>query len=183
MKCYQRRTLRIAPVWAFAAVTAFWAASAQAQVLNQVPSDAMFVLKLKNLGSVSDKAGVLAKQFGLVEMNPAAADPLGWMLTEGGMANGVDKAGDAALVIAHGELGSRPPPLIILIPVSDYKAFVGNFADAKKDGEFDVFRMSFSGQKDNDDTYSTNWGKYAALSPKKDLLSKKPDGFKATGAT
>src|SRR5258706_9533637 len=180
MKCYLHRSMRMAPVWAFAAVTAFWAAAAQGQVLNQVPSDAMIVFKVNKLGAVSEKSGALAKQFGLVEMNPAAADPLGWLLAEGGMTNGVDKAGDAAVVFTNGDLEAQPPPLLILIPVTDYKAFVGNFADAKKDGELDVFKMKGEA---NEETFAANWGKYAALSPKKELLGKKPDGFKASGAT
>ncbi|MDB5323216.1 MAG: hypothetical protein JWN40_4847, partial [Phycisphaerales bacterium] len=174
------RSMRLAPVWAFAAVTAFWAASAQAQVLSQVPADSAIIFKINKLGAVSDKAGALAKQFGLVEMNPAAADPLGWLLSEGGMTNGLDKAGDAAVVFASADFGAQPPPLLILLPVSDYKAFIGNFADAKKEGELDAFHMK--GEQD-EMTYAANWGKYAAISPQKELLAKKPEGFKASGAT
>ena len=178
-----KRFSRLSAVGAMTLLLAFCVATVRAQVLDQIPSDALVVFKIKNLTEVNEKAAVLAKQFGLVEMTPAAADPLAALLAAAGMTNGVDKAGDAAMVLANGNLDGDQPPMLILVPVTDYKAFLGNFGETKKDGELDVFRMTFDGQQEKEDTYAANWGKYAVLTPMKDLLAKKPDGFKASGAT
>ena len=180
------RISRFVPAMAAALALACFAAVAQSQVMDQVPSDALVVIKINKMSAVNEKAAVLAKQWGLVEMNPALSDPLAYLMTESTMVNGVDKAGDEAIVIANGDLvltnGSKPP-IIILIPVTDYKAFIGNYPDAKKEGELDVVQMTFSGKKDPEQSYVANWGKFAAISPLKDLLGKKPEGFKASGMT
>jgi hypothetical protein len=182
-----KRFTRFSPAWIVALVLSLIgsAATVRAQLLDQIPSDAMAVMQLKNLNAVNEKAAALAKQFGLVEMNPAAADPLGALLGSAGITNGIDRGGDAGAALLNHDFnqGDGEPPVIILIPVTDYAAFIGNFGDAKKDGDFDVVHMTFNGQKDNDDTFVAHWGKYAVLSDKKERLEKKPDGFKPTAAT
>jgi len=70
--------------------------------------------------------------------------------------------------------------LVLLIPVSDYKAFTGNFADAKTEG--DLTEVKFPNETDA--SYVTPWGKYAAVSPSKEVLGKKPAaGVKLKGLT
>ena len=120
----------------------------RAQLLDQIPSDAMAFVQLRNLNAVNEKAAALAKQFGLVEMNPACADPLGALLGAAGITNGVDRGGDAGLALLNHDFheAGGEPPIIILIPVTDYAAFIGNFADAKKDGDFDVVHLTFNGE-------------------------------------
>jgi hypothetical protein len=162
-------------------LVAFLVTSARAQVLEQVPTDSLVVFHVKNLNSLNEKSAVLAKQWGLVEMTEKASNPVTAMFESMGIKEGLNKAGDAAVVVADGDLSGDQPPMIILIPVTDYKAFIGNFGEAKKDGGLDVFKMTFNGQADKDDTYAANWGKYAALTPVKELLAKKPAGFKPTG--
>ncbi len=170
------------PLWiTTVAAIALCITTIQAQVLDMVPSDALVVFRIKNLTEFNDKAAALAKQWGLVEMAPQAADPLGALLESGGITKGLDRNSDAAIVLTNGDLDGAQPPILILLPVADYAAFVGNFADAKKEGDLDVFSMTVKGEKEKESTYSAHWGKYAALSPIKELLAKKPDGFKATG--
>ena len=111
-------------------------------------------------------------------MNPAMADPLGYLMTQANFKEGVDKSGDMAIVLANGNLQAEPPPVMVLIPVTDYQKFIANFSRAQKEGELDKFKMSFAGEPGDEDTYATNWGHYAVLTPTKELLSKKPDGFK-----
>ncbi len=53
------------------------AGRAQAQVMDQVPSDALAVLRIKDLDAVSKKAGKMAKELGLDQMSPELGDPLG----------------------------------------------------------------------------------------------------------
>jgi hypothetical protein len=156
-----------------------------AQVLDQIPADAMAVLKIRNLASVNEKMAALAKQFGIAEMTPAASDPLEALLGAGNIKQGLDKSGDAAIVMLNHDMNqAHDPPVIALIPVTDYAAFIKNFGDdAKKDGDYDVVHMTFNGQKDNDDTFVAHRGKFAVISDKKEYLDKKPDGFKAAGVT
>ena len=61
--------------------------------------------------------------------------------------------------------------MLLLIPVSDYQKFIGNFADAKPDGD----RHSGSFQEpDRRLTYFAHWGDYAAASPTRDIVAKPP---------
>jgi hypothetical protein len=153
----------------------------RAQVMDQVPSDALVVVKVNHLDQTSTKLGELMQALGVVEFAPPMADPLGALQTHGGLTNGLDKTGEGALVLVNGAWtngqDTNKPPIVILLPVSDYKAFVGNTTVTAVDGDISTVRM-----KDNmDDMYIANWGAYAAISPTKEYLSKKPDGLKPTG--
>lgn len=177
-----KRFSRFAPARAVALAAAFFlsATTARAQVLQQVPADALVVLKVKSLQSVSEKSAVLAKQWGLVEMNPDLADPIGTVAKKAGWNAGFDKSGEAAIVLLNGDLNADKPPVIGLFPVSDYDAFIKNFDGAQKDGDLDVVHMSWEGNKDDSNTYVAHWGKYAVVADQKELLAKKPDGFKVS---
>jgi len=94
------------------------------------------------------------------------------------MANGVRKDGDAALVILNHDLEAEQPPTVMLIPVTDYKAFIGNFADAQNDGGFDSIKIGQHGTP----AFAASWGAYAAVAPKKEFLAKKAEGLKIEGA-
>ncbi len=154
---------------------------ARADVLEQVPADALLVIKAGNLQATSQKVAALAQQFGLVAMAPQMADPLGWLMQTAGVNAGLKKDGDLAIVMFSPKAENLDPDksLMILVPVTDYKAFIGNFKDAKKDGAFDVIRLP----NDNDDTLVADWHGYAALVPSKAILSKKPGGLKLAGET
>ena len=52
------------------------ATAARAQVLQQVPSDALVVVKVSNLKAVSDKVAKFAEALGLSAVQPEFADPL-----------------------------------------------------------------------------------------------------------
>ena len=84
-----KRFFRQMPFCVAVSVMTWWGASNQAQVLDLVPSDALVVFRIKNLTEVNDKVAALAKQWGLVEMEPQAADPLGAFLKSGGITKGV----------------------------------------------------------------------------------------------
>jgi hypothetical protein len=155
--------------------------SARAQVLDQVPSDALLVVKINHMDQTSTKLGELMQALGVVEFAPPMADPLGALQTKAGFTNGLDKTGEAAIVMINGPWtngqNNDKAPTIILLPVSDYKAFLANTTVSATDGDISTVRV-----KDNpEDVFVTNWGNYAALSPSKDNLAKKPDGLKPTG--
>jgi hypothetical protein len=175
------------------------AAGAQAQVLDQVPSNAIAVLKVKSLSGLNAKVIKLANAWGIDEMVPEFKDPLGSILEKGHMSQGVNKDGDMAIAFfpvaeaapasapaeaaaengggARGLENTPPPQVLGLIPVSDYKAFVGNFTDPHEDGEI----TTATSPDDKKPVYLAHWGDFAAISDVKTLLDNKPTGFKLAG--
>jgi hypothetical protein len=180
-------------------------AAAQADVLDQVPPDAMAVLKINSLSAVNAKAVKLANQWGLDEMVPEFKDPLGSVLDKLHMTAGVNKDGDMACAIfapppaaagandqapapAAGSPGRAPvepvpapakeePETLTLVPVSDYQAFVGNFKEPNEDGDI----TGVISPDGSSPLFISHWGDYAAVTMTKSLLEAKPTGFKLHG--
>lgn len=179
MKCLRttataRLAVLAALVWLGAAATT----SVRAQVLDQVPSDALFVIKFNNLQAVSDKVAKFAGELGIDALAPEFADPLGSMKEELHITDGLDAAGEMAFVMLKPAEGADPgDSMLVLMPVSDYKAFVGNFADAKTDGGV----TTFTPEGKNKEMHAVQWGKYAAVSEHASALAKKPAGLKLAG--
>lgn len=175
MKFVARRVVPALVVAAF-----LLAGRAQAQVLQQVPSNAMVVLKVNNLGAVNKKLGDFFQALGLVQMSPELADPLASLQKQTNLNNGLNKDGDMAFAfIDPGDKGNSDKSVIALIPTNDYKALLSNFTDAKTDG--DITEVKFP--DDPESSYIANWGAYAAISPDKALVSKKPEGITPEGLT
>ncbi|HZL36608.1 MAG TPA: hypothetical protein VFC78_14910 [Tepidisphaeraceae bacterium] len=175
----------------------------RAQVLEQVPSDAVVIIKIKDLGAMSTKVAKMAKSFGLDEINPDMKDPLGSLLDKAHMTKGVNRAGDAALAIfardekagkgvksipkdggppvVGGDMASQTPEAVAVVPVSDYEAFVGNFekANATEPGA-DVTAVK-DPEHDDKTMYIAHRGNYAVLSDHKANLSGHANGFKLAG--
>lgn len=177
-----------------ALVAMFVVGAAQAQVLDQVPADAWVVIKVNNLQKTSGKMAGFVKQINMAQMMQAAvgnADPLTAIQAKMNIKQGLDLGGDMAFVIlnsmggaggpggAAGEAGAPggggEPPMIILLPVTDYKLFLGNFPDAKTEG--DVTSVSI----EDEDSFVASWGKFAVIAPSKAVLAKKPAGLKLQG--
>jgi hypothetical protein len=147
--------------------------AANAQVLQSVPNDAVVVVKIRNLQDVSTKVAALAQQLGIAGMNPAMADPLAAVQAESGVQNGLDKNGDVAIYVPGSALDNPDAdqkPAVMLWPVTDYKAFIGNFADAKEENGITTFTMG----KNPNPSYAADWGKYAAVTQNKELIAQKP---------
>ena len=156
---------------------------ARADVLEQIPSDALVVLKVNHLKATSDKVAKLANDLGVAQMFPPMADPLGFLQQQVKMTNGVNPTGDLAFVYLNAEQfgGDWEKSMVILIPVSDYNAFVGNWTDAQTDGAVSQVKMGES----DEPGFISNWGSYAALSPKREVVANKPSnpGIKFPGVT
>ena len=175
-----RPILRPVLASAFAAAVLFGAAASAlaAGVADYVPSDALVVIKVNKLQSVSDKAGKLMKDLGIAEMNPDAADPLAFLQRDSGLSKGVDAKGDFAIYVANAHFDGfkdsddDQPPLVALVPVSDYKAFIGSFKDVQEVGD----GMSSGSLPEGDGTtlYMMKMGEFAVISSYQDLV-KKPD--------
>jgi hypothetical protein len=146
--------------------------TARADVLEQVPSDALVVFKVNNLKATSDKVAKLANDLGLAQMVPPMADPLGFLQQQVKMTNGVDSAGELAFAYLDADKfdGDDEKSFVVLIPVTDYQAFIGNWADAQTDGAVSQVKMGES----DDPGFISNWGSYAALSANRDIVANKP---------
>ncbi|HYE21355.1 MAG TPA: hypothetical protein VEA69_23110, partial [Tepidisphaeraceae bacterium] len=170
-----RRVARGAAVVA-CAVAALVGTGANAQVLPLLPSESLVVIKVNNLQAVSDKAAGLIKDWGLDQMRPELTDPLGSVLTMTGMGAGLDKAGEVGVAIMppnQAAAGGRqgPPDFLALVPVTDYKAFIGALPKATTEGELTTIKAG------GRPVFVTNWGKYAAVSPNQALATTKGQGI------
>jgi hypothetical protein len=187
-----RLVRRIVPLFVMTLALLVTTAVTRAQVLKQVPADAMVVVKFNNLKQTSDRIAALADKFGIAQINPAVSDPLGNFKQAIGANNGINESGEAAIVVlskeaadaggAEGAVAERGPKkadIIVLLPVSDYKAFIGNYADAKTDGDLSVVNLP---SNPDETAYIAHWGDYAAISTEvKTPLAKKPEGLAVAG--
>ena len=173
------RICRRRPVWslavAFAALVSLGAMTptARAQVLDQVPSNALVVIKVNNLKATSDKLAKFSEALGLAAVSPEMADPLASLKENMKVKEGLDEAGEMAVVFVKPADKNADPDdsMLILVPVSDYKKFLGNFEDVKTEGKISSFKAG-------EDLNAANWGKYAALAQNKALLSQQGSGLK-----
>ena len=168
------------------------AARTQAQVLEQVPSNALVVLKINKLQDVNTKIGRWVESMGIGAFAPQALDPLASLQEHLGIQKGLDTNGEAALVMmdpdAHG--GDPEQALIVLFPVSDYNAFLGNFPKGnagkagkagKAQGKVSTIQPAGAPQQ----YFVANWGKHAAVSLNQALVANVPakGGLRLPAAT
>jgi len=152
------------------------------QVLDQIPQGSLVVVKVSGLGATSDKLTAFFQARGFAALMGDMARPLDAGLKQLGIKQGVDRTGDLAMAIVDdgkGSLEGGDPPLLALIPVTDYKAFVANFPNATQENGLDVLPIAGNPAP----VYSASWGKYAAVSAMKSLLGQKPMGVRLDGAT
>jgi hypothetical protein len=153
------------------------ACTARAQVLTMLPSDAMVVIKIKNMQDVSAKVAALSQAWGLANIRPELNDPLGTLLTAANLGPGLNKNGEAAVAIMMPAPGANEPNMVFLVPVTDYKTFASALPNAKAEGEL----MSFSMGGNPQPGYVADWGKFAAISPQKEMVGKKGGGVAVAG--
>ncbi len=147
---------------------------AGAQVLQQVPGNAMVVVKVKDLKATSDKIAKLAQDLGVAAMAPQMADPLAALQAKTKMQAGLDLKGEMAFVFVDpATVGDDPEQaMLILVPVTDYQTFLGNWPDKKFDGDVSEITMGETPKPG----YVTNWGSYAAIGSSKQIVMNKPTG-------
>ena len=143
-----------------------------AQVLDQVPSTALAVLKVKSLSATNAKVVKMAKAFGLDQFSPDLADPLSSMVQKLHISEGLNKSGEMAFVIFDKDAAQakQDDSMLVLVPVSDYKAFLGNLKDVKEEGGI----AEGKSQEGDKEVFVAHWGDYAAMSPAKALVATKP---------
>ena len=138
-----------------------------AQSIATVPDDAILMVKVNNIQKVSQKIGKLCEQWGIAAIKPEAADPLGFIQNRTQIKKGVNTAGEMAVIML--QPGQGPPPMIIMIPVTDYQGFLGNFQNTTADGAISNISLA----PDGEPAFVTQWGSFAALAMDKTLLETK----------
>ena len=129
-------------------------------VLTMVPDDAWGFAVVKNLGETDGKISKLATQLSL----PVPGSPLAMLKMTAGFKQGLNEKGTAMVVF----VGDEPPTPIVLLPVTDYKAFIGQLNP--DDASAKIARVTISGNP----TLVAKKGDYAVLSDPKaeDALTK-----------
>jgi hypothetical protein len=144
-----------------------------ADAMSQVPADSLAVFKVADLEVTSKKIADFCGTLGIVQMDPELSDPLGAYLKWSGITDGFNRSGDMAVAYLDPAVfvAANDESVLVLFPISDYAKFIGNFADAKPDG--DLTQTHF---KNDPGTliYIAHWGDYAAASPVRDIVAKPP---------
>jgi hypothetical protein len=154
---------------------------AQADIYEQVPAEAMVVVKVANLQATSEKVKMVGEKLGLGLFVPQLADPLGSLQQQTGVTEGLDTSGDFGLVYVDPKAVELPDDrsMMMLIPVSDFDAFLKNLVDTRtEDG---IVIGKFAQNADGEEVYVAHWGTYAAVARDKQMLIKKPEGLKLAG--
>jgi len=170
MKVLRRATVAIV------VLTLFLCTAVRAQGIKQLPANPLLVIKLNNPEGISKKLAEWSQKLGLANFDPAFGDPLGALKKQLNIKEGLDGAGEVVVGIYESPQPGDEPLVVALLPVSDYKAFLGNLANLKTEGEISSFTLP----DEQEPFYSANWGKFAAITPTKDLLSKKPEGVQVS---
>ena len=164
-----------------AAVLALATGPVLADALEQVPADALAVVRLKSLAGLDGKVAKFANQVGLDQMAPEFATPLASFKQQIGATEGVNDEGDLAVALmavdpadqqAARDAGGDDTPVmpVILVPVTDYQAFLANYPDGETDGDVTTVEMGENG----DLAYVAKRGDYAAISPIQSMVAAAP---------
>src|SRR4051812_3016989 len=132
------------------------------QVLEQVPDDAMMVIKIRDIGGTSVKIGKIMTDLGIAAMKPGLENPLTFMQKQSGITQGVRSDGDLAIVYRDPEKTTEDPDksMLVLVPVSDFNAFVANFGGAKAEGDITEVKLP----EGHGNGFVSHWGNFAAVS-------------------
>jgi hypothetical protein len=168
-----RRPLSASLVMLLLLLTCAAAARAQ-QVQDQIPNDALVVMKVRNLGATSTKLGKFMSDLGLAAMVPGMNDPLAFTQKQLNISQGLRKDGDFVVAYRDPNVSGESPDksILMLIPVSDYKSFLANWPDAKTEGEISTVTI----KQGEEPGYVAKWGNFAALSPSRAVVAKAPTG-------
>jgi hypothetical protein len=115
------------------------AAQAAENVLAIVPSDALAVGLVKNISDADAKVQKLA---GLVQ-SPIPS-PLAQLKSMAGIQKGLDEKGTVVAIVQGGNEDERPD-VVVAVPVTDYKEFVGQFHPTDPDAR--IVEVEAAGSK------------------------------------
>ncbi len=149
-------------------------AQALPDVLSQAAPNAEIIVVVPNMAATSKKISQFMEAIGFKDV-PEMADPLGSLKQELGLDKGFNEKG-AMLISVSGVLKAaqfgEEPELALLIPVTDYKAFIGNFEGAEENG------IATLTMPQGMPGYSRKLGDYCLMGPNKDVIA----NYKAAGS-
>jgi hypothetical protein len=148
---------------------------AAAQPLKHLPPGPVVIIKINKPEEASKRLGGIMQRLGLPALQPALADPLGSFRQQMGIQQGLDAKRDIVIAV-YPEADEDDQQMIVLLPVTDYQAFLKNFEDVQVREGVAAFEIEGA------EAYSANWGSYAALSPDRAILTRKPTGVQLPAA-
>ena len=135
-------------------------------VVSVAPADADLIVVVPNLAQSSKRIADFAAALGAKDML-GNIDPLLAVKQRLGISKGLDDNG-SAMIVAYDLVGmirdQTEPPFAVVLPVSDYKAFIGNFATKRADG---IDQLDTELDRP---VYARSVGKFAVVSLDRDRL-------------
>ncbi len=144
---------------------------AAAQALQHLPEKPMLLFKVNNPRAVSTALAEFFARLGIDQLEPGLRDPLALLKRRLNLHNGIDEGGELVIAMYDEVMAGTQPRFLALIPVSDYRAFLGNFPQGGKAGNLDT--VEFPGAM----IYAASRGRYAVLTPNRELMDEKTGGL------
>jgi len=151
---------------------------ARAQALKQIPADAAVVFRINNVQVLSDKVASLSKKLGVADFAPQLADPLAVARGQLSLGDGFNAKGEVLVAMYEPGEDEFEPRVVIVLPVTDYKAFLGNMANANMGEQI----SSFTSPDGFTTLFAVNREAYAVISPTRQMLEKPAAGIEIQGA-
>jgi hypothetical protein len=144
-------------------------------VVSQIPDNAVIAITVPSLSRLSNKIALVNQKLALNQ--PQMNNVLGFAKAMSGMSQGINDGGGAAVVLTSLPMpgAGAEPDVILLLPVSDYGAFLGNFGSKSNNG---VTRVQFMNQS----LFVKKSGQFAVAGPSQQLVKQftRPSGKSVT---
>ena len=137
-------------------------------VLDHAEADAEIIFVVPNLAATSKKISQFVEALGFKDIQELS-NPLATLKKELGIDKGMDENGAMVITISgivNAVQQGQEPAMALLIPVSDYKAFVGNF-DGKEENGLTTLIMPEGGHA----AFAKKVGNYCLVGPSKDVIA------------
>lgn len=168
----------LAMLLAFVVMLTSLAGQARAQqlpdVLDQAAADSEIIFVVPNLAATSKKITQFVEALGFKDIQELA-NPLATLKKEIGIDKGLDENGAMVITISgivNAVQQGQEPAMAVLVPVSDYKAFVGNFQGKEENG-LTVLTMPHG-----DSGFAKKVGNYCLMGPTAEVIA----NYKGGGA-
>jgi hypothetical protein len=150
-------------------------------VFDQAPNDAAVIVAVPNMAQLSEQISALNDVLGL---GPGTIpDMLGEFKREMGATKGLKDDGAAMIVITDAKAfvdsidgPGDDPPLVVLLPVSDYQAFTANYQGA---AEGDLMKLTMPNSPEPG--WSKKLGDWAVMGPSKQRVANYQPGNNRAG--
>ena len=140
--------------------------------LNALPANAHIAIIMPSAAEASRKVLMLSEALTLPL--PIMGDPLQEMKRELGITAGMDDNGPVVVYFDFAaDVGGWDPPFVLLMPATDYAAFVGNF---QGDANAEVAELDMPGGG-----FARKVGRFAAMSPHRELIEQLKPANNAKG--